>query len=363
MNKLYGDFFPDNRNVILTNYGRTAFEKILQLRELSGGTVAFPGLLANDVFEHLIDEYDLDPVFVDVTPQSYHMDVEHVKQTLEAVDAVVLNHTFGVPANVREWRPVASRRDITLIEDCARGFGGFVAGQPVGSVGDFAIYSLKKVTPAVRGGALVGTFDPARIDFESPVYNIKNAYPLLPDPIESKVVRLYRRRIKPNWSMNGDESNARFHPIAPVARELDGINTAVFLYHLLRGFSQQLRQNATSARRIRRSLSETGVEFQATRGACPFHFLGMTVPGHREEIVDRLRDIGVAPRTFWKSPLLSSFVGERRFSEYPNTMAVVENGIQLPLVEMDEKTVSRAIEVIRQTIESRRRTTARFHSR
>ena len=343
-------FFPDNRNVVLTNYGRTAFEKILQINELHGATVAFPAFLSNDIFEHLIDEYDIEPVFVDVNPRSYHIDVERVKYQIEEVDAVVLNHTFGVPAEVREWQIIADRPDVTLIEDCARGFGAFVQRQPIGSFGDHAIYSLKKVSPAVRGGALATTVDPSDIDLESPVYDLKNAYPLLPDRIEFWVTRLYRNIVKNGESEDGGDGN-RLHPLSPEIREMDEINALVFLFHLYRGFKQQLIQNAEFASRIRQPLAELGVEFQVTHGTCPFHFIGMVVPDGRDEIADRLRKIGVAPRTLWNPPLVASFAEENRYSEFPNTMTLVENGLQLPLVEMTEKDVSRTVEVIRQITE------------
>lgn len=348
MNGTYTSIFPDNRNVVLTNYGRVAFEKILQIENLYGATVAFPALLWNGVFEHLIDEYDLEPVFVDVNSRSYHMDVKHVNRVIEDVDAVVLNHTFGVPADVRKWREIANRSDVTLIENCARGLGAVVEGYPIGSFGDFAIYSLKKVTPAVRGGALAGTVDPSHIDFEPPVYNLKNAHPLLPERVESWVTQVYQ-----NVTGNGRsaDNGGSLHLISPEMRELDGINAFVFLYHLFRGFRQQLRQNAEFARRIRRPLTELGFEIQETRGTCPYHFIGMTIPDGRDEMVARLRDVGIELPILWDKPLVSSFVEEGRRSDYPNTMAVAENGLQLPLVEMTEADVRNAVEVIRRTTE------------
>lgn len=341
----HAPLFPDNRNVVLTNYGRTAFEKILQLRNLSGGTIVLPALLCRDGFEDILVEYELDPVFVDVDSETYHMDFDATRRVAPDADAVVLPHTFGVPADGNRWQDLSKEFDVTLIEDCARALGATVRGRPVGGFGEFAIYSLRKVSPALGGGALAGTLDPSEIDLDPPTYDVKDAYPLVPNRYKDGVERVYEYlttlHATPERETDGGRSSVR-------PRELDGINAFVFCYHLTYRYRDRLATNAAAARRVRSSLEPLGFEFQATRGRCPFHFIAMTVPANRDELLDRLRNAEIEARHFWDPPLVTSFVEERELSEYPNTKAVIDHGLQLPLVEMTEGDVSRAIEIARE---------------
>ncbi len=69
--------------------------------------------------------------------------------------AMVLVHYFGVPADAARARRWCDERGITLIEDCAHSFLSAVGGRPVGSEGDFAVFSFRKQLPVSGGAALV----------------------------------------------------------------------------------------------------------------------------------------------------------------------------------------------------------------
>lgn len=348
-----GAVFPDNRNVVLTNHGRTAFEKILQLRGLSGARVVVPAFLCADGFERIFRRYDLDPVFVDVNPRTYHMDFDRARHEAPDADAILLNHAFGVPADATRWRALADESGATLIEDCARALGAFVDGRPVGGFGEFAIYSLKKVSPVVEGGALATTIDPSEIALDSPTYDVKQAYALLPRRYKRAVERVYETTTD---ARSPTESGSEYDHSTVLPRALDAINTFAFCYHLTGGFRNQLARNVAAARAVRDSLKPLGFEFQETRGRCPFHFVAMVVPGNRDETVSRLRETGIFARKFWDPPLVTALDEGRRLSEFPNTKRLVEDGLQLPLVEMSTAEVSRAIDVIEATAPTRQPT-------
>jgi dTDP-4-amino-4,6-dideoxygalactose transaminase len=343
--------FPDTRNVVLTNYGRAAFEKVLQIEELSGGTIILPALLCREGFESLVREYDLDLTFVDIDPETYHPDFESAAAASPDADACLLPHTFGVPADGPRWRALSEAFDLTLIEDCARSLGATLNGQPLGGYGEFAIYSLRKVTPAMSGGALATTIDPSDIDLGPAIYDLKNAYPLVPDLLEGAAKLAYERLLKSRTSAGGTESSGTSdHPSSVRPRGIDGITALVLLAHLRGGIRERIARNAAAARRVRSVLEPLGVEFQTVRGTSPFHFLGMTVPDNRDEIVERMRDVGIVARRFWQPPLVS-VLDEGRLSDYPNAQTLVETGLQLPLVEMDDAAVETAIDIIRETLQ------------
>jgi dTDP-4-amino-4,6-dideoxygalactose transaminase len=68
--------------------------------------------------------------------------------------ALLLIHYLGFPQDCARWRTWCNERELLLIEDCAHVWDGVVGGQPVGSYGDIAIYSLSK-NLGLPGGLLV----------------------------------------------------------------------------------------------------------------------------------------------------------------------------------------------------------------
>jgi dTDP-4-amino-4,6-dideoxygalactose transaminase len=73
--------------------------------------------------------------------------------------AIYVVHYFGFPQDVVRLRAVADAAGVLLIEDCAHALFGHAGGRPLGSVGDAAIFSLRKSLPLPDGGALVTRSD------------------------------------------------------------------------------------------------------------------------------------------------------------------------------------------------------------
>jgi degT/dnrJ/eryC1/strS aminotransferase len=81
-----------------------------------------------------------------------------VREIDDSTKAVVVIHEFGIPyENLRELKKRCEEKNIPLIEDCAWSYGSELAdGTRIGSVGDYAIYSLPKILPVQYGSVLVG---------------------------------------------------------------------------------------------------------------------------------------------------------------------------------------------------------------
>ena len=69
--------------------------------------------------------------------------------------ALLLVHYFGIPADVRRAAAWCRERGVALIEDCAHSFLSRVAGRPVGTFGDMAVFSFRKQLPVDSGAALL----------------------------------------------------------------------------------------------------------------------------------------------------------------------------------------------------------------
>ncbi len=98
------------------------------------------------------------PVFVDCEMQTFNVDPERLEASITShTRAIVLQHTFGLPADPVGARELARRYGLALIEDCVHALGSRFDGRAVGSFGDAAFFSLEetKTISATMGGVVV----------------------------------------------------------------------------------------------------------------------------------------------------------------------------------------------------------------
>jgi perosamine synthetase len=98
------------------------------------------------------------PVFVDVDERTLNLAPGAVEAAITSrTRAVIMVHTFGVPAAMSELLKIARRHHLKMIEDACESLGGEYDGRKLGSLGDagvFGFYPNKQITTG-EGGALV----------------------------------------------------------------------------------------------------------------------------------------------------------------------------------------------------------------
>ena len=98
------------------------------------------------------------PVFVDIEAATLNLDPACVEAAITArTRAIMVVHTFGVPANMDALLMLARRHNLRVIEDACEAIGAAYNGRPVGSFGDaavFAFYPNKQITTG-EGGVIV----------------------------------------------------------------------------------------------------------------------------------------------------------------------------------------------------------------
>ena len=99
------------------------------------------------------------PVFVDIDPVSYTIDVTQIEQAItERTKAILPVHLYGQPADMDPILEIARRHNLTVIEDAAQAHGAKYNGQRVGSIGDigcFSFYPGKNLGAYGEGGMVV----------------------------------------------------------------------------------------------------------------------------------------------------------------------------------------------------------------
>ncbi len=103
------------------------------------------------------------PLYVDIEPDGFNMAAEDLERKLtESTRAIVVQHTFGVPARMDRLLAVARAHGLPLIEDCCHTLETRYCGQRVGSFGAGAFYSFEWGKPIVTGiGGAAVVNDPA----------------------------------------------------------------------------------------------------------------------------------------------------------------------------------------------------------
>jgi dTDP-4-amino-4,6-dideoxygalactose transaminase len=104
------------------------------------------------------------PVFVDIEPASFTMDVTRIEAAITPrTKAIMPVHLYGQPADMDPIMEIARRHNLIVIEDAAQAHGAEYKGHRVGSIGDmgcFSFYPSKNLGAYGEGGAVV-TSSPA----------------------------------------------------------------------------------------------------------------------------------------------------------------------------------------------------------
>jgi dTDP-4-amino-4,6-dideoxygalactose transaminase len=107
------------------------------------------------------------PVFVDIEPETFSLDPEAVAAAITPKTKGILPvHLYGHPARMRELEALAAERGVALYEDAAQAHGASLDGRPVGTFGQFAMFSLyptKNMTSGEGGMVTAANDDIARM--------------------------------------------------------------------------------------------------------------------------------------------------------------------------------------------------------
>ncbi|PIS30333.1 hypothetical protein COT42_03215 [Candidatus Saganbacteria bacterium CG08_land_8_20_14_0_20_45_16] len=111
-----------------------------------------------EVVPNAVVQAGLKPVYIDINPANYCMDPKLLKEKITNKSRVlIIQHTFGIPAQIDELLAIAREHNLYVIEDCAVSLGTRFKGELTGTFGDAAIFSfeLSKTITSCRGGMLL----------------------------------------------------------------------------------------------------------------------------------------------------------------------------------------------------------------
>lgn len=83
------------------------------------------------------------PVFVDIRPDTFNMDVSQIASRItKRTRAILPVHLYGQAAEMGQLMELAKKHDLKVIEDCAQSFGSDYKGKKTGAFGDMGCFSF-----------------------------------------------------------------------------------------------------------------------------------------------------------------------------------------------------------------------------
>ena len=121
------------------------------------------------------------PVFVDIDPENYLMDLDLIEKAITPrTKAILPVHLFGHPLDMDKIMAIAEGNNLKVVEDCAQAAGAHWRGKPVGSYGDvgcFSFFPTKNLGAAGDGGAITtNDFDLAKTIRELAIHGMPKRY-------------------------------------------------------------------------------------------------------------------------------------------------------------------------------------------
>lgn len=143
-------------NVSLFTNGHIALTSALKALGKKGEVITTPFTFVSTTLA--IVDAGLTPVFCDIDPENYTIDVNVIESLITSDTVAILPvHVYGNICNVSRIEEIAKKYDLKVIYDAAHCFGIEHEGKAIGCYGDISMFSFHatKVFNTIEGGALV----------------------------------------------------------------------------------------------------------------------------------------------------------------------------------------------------------------
>lgn len=155
---------------LFTN-GHLALYTAIQSLKLKGEVITTPFTFVSTT--HAITQNGLTPVFCDIEPDTYTMDVSKIESLItEKTSAIIPVHVYGNVCNVEEIENLAKKYNLKVIYDAAHAFSTEINEKGIGTFGDITMFSFHatKLYNSIEGGCL--TYNDENLVRK--IYNLRN---------------------------------------------------------------------------------------------------------------------------------------------------------------------------------------------
>ncbi|GAB4503716.1 MAG: DegT/DnrJ/EryC1/StrS family aminotransferase [Anaerolineales bacterium] len=215
------------------------------------------------------------PVFVDVQPGTYLMDVAQIEAVITPRSKAILPvHLYGQPADMDEILSLAHKHHLAVIEDNAQAFGAAYKGKKTGAIGEIGCLSFfpSKNLGGYGDGGMVTTNDDRLAE-------------------QARMLRTHGWKKKYYPEMLGYNSR------------LDELQAAVLRVKLrhIEAWNRRRREIAAAYNRLLADLP-VGLPGEAPDRTHIYHLYVISF-SQRDELQQQLREAGIASEVYYPQPL------------------------------------------------------------
>ncbi|HEY9848470.1 MAG TPA: DegT/DnrJ/EryC1/StrS family aminotransferase [Leptolyngbyaceae cyanobacterium] len=266
------------------------------------------------------------PVFVDIDPVSYTIDVDRIEKAIgPRTKAIMPVHLYGQPADMDPIVEIARRHGLIVIEDAAQAHRSEYKGRRVGGIGDigcFSFYPGKNLGAYGEGGMIVTN---------NPEYN--------------RTMRMLR-----DWG----QEQKYYHILKGYNYRMDGIQGAILRVKLryLDGWTEARRTHAALYDKL---LADSGIP---TPKVMPYshhvyHIYAVRSP-HRDTIQKKLNERGIQTGIHYPIPVhLQQAYADLGYKQgdFPHSEAAANEEFSLPMyAELSDEQVKIVCDALREII-------------
>ena len=333
------------KQLVFTDMARTAFRLIIERLNLQNSHILMPAYIC-DIFYPILKQYNIEPIFLDIDTKTFQPSIEEIKSKITSkAKAILVCHTYGLPADMEAILELAKENNLLVIEDCAHCFGAKINGQFVGSFGHAALFSLYKSFPCLRGGLAVLPSVPFSPVLIKTSFNFRDFLSLLNS--FSFFAFLFKK-------FGGDIAPKimRQEKLTDIAG-LNRVSLNLF-FAFLDDFEQELEKRKELALFFQQGLQGLGFETQ-TSGNNVFCFLSALVPSHlaekRDDIGYGLTQKGIFCARIWHTPIILNPEARAYYfinrSDFPGTITASGRIINFPLQNYyTQKNIQKMVSVL-----------------
>ncbi|MDP7494706.1 MAG: DegT/DnrJ/EryC1/StrS family aminotransferase [Candidatus Undinarchaeales archaeon] len=331
--------FPGT-DILTFNYGRSALQHLFRQLGLKGRKVAFPAYSCRS-FGALCLAEGIEPVFVDADPRTFNISPDQLERALtKDVEAVVAIHTFGNPCDMDRLLELRDEHGFILVEDCAHALGARYNGRPVGTFGDFSLFSMYKTLPNTSGAFLVVNnpdiaVEPPAMPSGMGVMEWALLLNLL-DVSESLTAKRIKRsavRFMHRYGTQGALLDERLVEVTACSAH----PLALFTHYLDRALEEVDRREAVGRLFLKRLKDIRGITPQRVHDGMSW----MNVPvliedaSIRYRIVDAMMHKGIVCDHIWHDPVIAEPGVQEAFgilpNDFPTAASIAESIVNLPI--------------------------------
>ncbi|MBW6410298.1 DegT/DnrJ/EryC1/StrS family aminotransferase [Clostridium weizhouense] len=316
--------YLDTPNLTLFTNGHLALECIIAALKLTGEVITTPFTFASTT--HAIVRNGLKPVFCDINPDDYTIDVDKIESLItEKTSAIIPVHVYGNVCNVKEIERIAKKHNLKVIYDAAHTFGIKVDGRGISNFGDASMFSFHatKVFNTIEGGAIA--FRDEKLS--KVLYDIKNFGITGPESVEY---------VGGNAKMNEFQAAMGICNLRHVDKEIEKRKAVVGRYV----------ERLSNISGIKLCKPKTGVK--SNYAYFPVVFDGYKL--NRDEIFEKLKSENIIARKYFY-PLTNSFEcykGKFDVEKTPVAKYIADRVLTLPLyADLDLDDVDRICDIIK----------------